>query len=217
MKKTLWPRAGPFAFAVLCFFPSLALSRDSTRVINTCLLNDEDFPADREKIEYVFNETSSEFEARVQIKFRAVDYGVFKARLHLYLNADSTTVGNYLSEAQKICSDSTEVIIIFSSSEAISTDGKRRGIWGEVPFNQGLVVVYEFNYVFSRRDRSGTNASVTNLKHELGHLFIPDLHFGEKSFMFTRSADSFGRWTSGVIKAILENKYARWPLSKPPN
>lgn len=175
------------------------------RVINVCILNDKDNPADKNIIRRITTNVFREYEERVGIRFTVTRLVIFDGE------ADAWTIelGPLVKRA---CPDTTEIRMIFTNKRIFfeSEDGKKLERAGDSQEYFGFLIVYNVAERVLFSDEGGNPALETTLKHEIGHLFGFGHTSDKESFMFVPGNKSYAKWTDEVIRLIRKNKWRVW-------
>lgn len=215
----------PFLILTLICIGYLAwageIPQNDIRIIKVCVLNDAQYPVQKELIKKILAATFQEYKENVGIVFEfdgtILDYNPPDIWLSPPAPMISSQQEEY-AEKQKaylrtIC-PTDEIRIIFSNLIAPNLGGGF--ILGQSHSEYGIVMIYAADWEYANHvidipltDQDGNLLTITVLKHEIGHLFGLEHSQDKESFMYCGSRN-FGRWTEETIEAIKNNKYRKW-------
>jgi hypothetical protein len=186
-----------------------AKNRDShKRVIAVSVLNDEAAPAPKEMLLEMLSAASAEYEEKVNIELKVVEYLPYSGDLTLH-PIDQAFLLSRMATAG-------EIRIIFSNRTGrnehnLTADSEAKNyLAGASHPYYGHIIIYDVGGRAAKKDRAGNPALLTVIKHEIAHLFGVGHSSDTDSFMSTPSSQSRGRWTKEVIRYIKERRNKRW-------
>ena len=183
--------------------------RQNKRVITVSVLIDQNAPAQQSFIVELLSAVSEEYRRNVNIEFKVVEFLPYSGDLTLYP----------IDQALRLRQIPTagEIRIIFSNQTGREDDlplalGDRSEnlLAGSSHDYFGHIILYNVEKRARKKDRAGNPALLTSLKHEVAHLFGVGHSTDRRSFMYTPSSLSYGRWTEDVIRQVLEHRDKRW-------
>jgi hypothetical protein len=185
-----------------------AAAHSHRRVIAVTVLNDEAAPAPKEMLLELLSAASAEYEEKVNIELKVVEYLPYSGDLTLHPIDQAFLLSRMETRG--------EIRIIFSNRTGrnennLTADSEARNhLAGASHPYYGHIIIYDVGGRAAKKDRAGNPALLTVIKHEIAHLFGVGHSSDTDSFMSTPSSRSFGRWTEEVIRHIKERRQKRW-------
>ena len=185
-----------------------AAAHNHRRVITVSVLNDEATPAPKEMLLEMFSAASAEYEEKVNIELKVVEYLPYSGDLTLHPIDQAFLLSRMETRG--------EIRIIFSnrsgrSEHNLTADSEAKNyLAGASHPYYGHIIIYDVGGRAAKTDRAGNPALLTVIKHEISHLFGVGHSSDTDSFMSTPSSQSRGRWTKEVIRHIKERRNKRW-------
>ncbi len=178
------------------------------RVITVSLLNDASAPVRPQRIRALVEAVFAEYERELNIEFQLIETLPYKGDLTLFPLDQAFLLQRLHTRG--------EIRIIFTNRKSREdasylTDKETANMLaGSSHPYYGHAIIYNVEARANKTDAAGHPALITALKHEIAHLFGVEHSHDSRSFMYTPSSRSQGRWMDEVIEQINEQRAKHW-------